>query len=150
MLSPGQLEAAGSTSSPGPSSGESAGAAVRRRSLAVLRYLDVVLVVVAAPVALMLGAPAFGYAVGAGAWMLQRAVAVADRVAIARAAEPGSRLGLNFIDSFARIWLLAGGIVLAGAVGDHSDGLTAALVILAAYSVAFAVRIGRGREAGPS
>ncbi len=66
-----------------------------------------------------------------------------------RAAEPGSRLGLNFIDSFARIWLLVGGIVVAGAVGSHEDGLAAALVILVAYSIAFAVRIARGREAGP-
>ena len=39
---------------------------------------------------------------------------------------------------------------MAGAVGSHEDGLAAALVILAAYSIAFAVRIARGREGGPA
>jgi hypothetical protein len=112
--------------------------------------LDLLLLVPGVVLALALGAPAFGVLVGAGAWLLQRLVAVADRRVIVRAAEPGSRLGLNFIDAFARIWLLAGGIVVAGAAGSRRDGLAAALVILAGYSVAFAVRIARGREAGPS
>jgi hypothetical protein len=112
--------------------------------------LDLILLVPGVVLALALGAPAFGVLVGAGAWLLQRVVAVADRRAIVRTAEPGSRLGLNFIDAFARIWLLAVGIMVAGAAGSRHDGLAAALVILAGYSVAFAVRIARGREAGPS
>ena len=91
----------------------------------------------------------FGVLVGAGAWLLQRALAVLDRTLIVKAAEPGSRLGLNFIDGFARIWLLAGAIVLAGAAGHRSDGLAAALVIAAAYSIAFVLRIARGRAGGP-
>jgi len=111
---------------------------------------ELILLVPGVALALALGAPAFGVLVGAGAWLLQRVVAVVDRRAIVRAAEPGSRLGLNFIDAFARIWLLVGGIVVAGATGTRHDGLAAALVILACYSVAFAVRIARGREGGPS
>jgi len=120
------------------------------RTHALFANLDLILLVPGVALALALGAPAFGVLVGAGAWLLQRVVAVADRRAIVRAAEPGSRLGLNFIDAFARIWLLAGAIVVAGADGSRHDGLAAALVILAGYSVAFAVRISRGREAGPS
>ena len=112
--------------------------------------LDLILLVPGVVLALALGAPAFGVLVGAGAWLLQRVVAVADRRAIVRAAEPGSRLGLNFLDAFARIWLLAGAIIVAGAAGSRPDGLAAAVVIFACYSVAFAVRIARGREAGPS
>ena len=111
---------------------------------------ELILLVPGVALALALGAPAFGVLVGAGAWLLQWVVAVVDRRAIVRAAEPGSRLGLNFIDAFARIWLLVGGIVVAGATGTRHDGLAAALVILACYSVAFAVRIARGREGGPS
>jgi hypothetical protein len=116
----------------------------------LLANLDLIVIVPAVIIALALGAPAFGVLVGAGAWLLQRAAALADRRLIVRAAEPGSRLGLNFIDAFARIWLLAAGIVIAGAVGSNNDGLAAALVIFAAYSIAFAVRIARGREGGPS
>ena len=120
------------------------------RTHALFAYLDLILLVPGVVLALALGAPAFGVLVGAGAWLLQRVVAVADRRAIVRAAEPGSRLGLNFIDAFARIWLLAGAIIVAGAAGSRPDGLAAAVVIFACYSVAFAVRIARGREAGPS
>jgi hypothetical protein len=120
------------------------------RTHALFANLDVILLVPGVALALALGAPAFGVLVGAGAWLLQRVVAVADRRLIVRAAEPGSRLGLNFIDAFARIWLLAAGIIVAGAAGSRQDGLAAALVIFAGYSVAFAVRIARGREAGPS
>jgi len=116
----------------------------------ILANLDLVVLVPAVIIALAFGAPAFGVLVGAGAWLLQRVAAAVDRRAINRAAEPGSRLGLNFIDSFARIWLLVGGIVVAGAVGGHEDGLAAALVIFVAYSIAFAVRIARGREGGPA
>ena len=119
-------------------------------ALTVLRNVDLVLLPVAVALALALGGPALGVLVGAGGWLLQRALAVLDRRLIVKAAQPGSRLGLNFIDAFARIWLLAGGIVVAGAVGSRPDGLAAAVVIFAGYSVAFAVRIARGREAGPS
>jgi hypothetical protein len=117
--------------------------------LSPLRYLDVLAVLVATPVALALGAPAFGVLVGAAGWLLQRAMALLDRRLIVKAAEPGSRLGLNFIDAFGRIWLLAGAIVIAGAVGARRDGLAAALLVLAAYSMAFAVRVARGRAGGP-
>ena len=116
----------------------------------VLANVDLVVLAAAVVIGFAVGASTFGLLVGAGAWLLQRLVAVADRRLIVRAAEPGSRLGLNFIDSFARIWLLAIGIIIAGAVGSHEDGLAAAVVILAAYSAAFAVRVARGREGGPS
>jgi hypothetical protein len=130
----------------GPGTGGRVGAA---ELLAVVRHLDVVAVLIGAPLALVLGAPAFGVLVGAGGWLVQRAVAVADRMLIVKAAEPGSRLGLNFVDAFARIWLLAGAIIIAGVVGHRSDGLAAALLIFAAYSLALAVRLARGRSAGP-
>jgi hypothetical protein len=113
--------------------------------LALVRHLDVVAVLVATPVALALGAPVLGALVGAGGWLVQRAVAVAGRRLIVKAAEPGSRLGLNFVDAFARIWLLAGAIVIAGVVGGRRDGLAAAVLIFAAYSVAFVTRLARGR-----
>ena len=119
---------------------------VTRSPLQLLQYLDVVLVVLATPVALALGAPAFGLLLAAGAWLVQRALAHADRRWIARARPSGSRLGLDVAESFGRIWLLAGAIVVAGVVGGRADGLAAALAIFAAYSVAFATRLFSGRE----
>jgi len=114
----------------------------------ILRYLDVVLVLVAAGPALALGAPALGYAIGAGGWVAQRILAETNRRWISSAAEPGRQLGLNMVDGFGRIWLLAGAIVLAGVLGGRADGLTAALVIFCAYSIAFAIHVVEGRPGG--
>ncbi len=120
---------------------------VARSPLELLRYLDVAIVVVAVPAGLILGVPAFGLLLGAGAWLLQRLLAYTDRRWIARRREPGSRLGLDVAEAFGRIWLLAGAIVVAGAAGSRADGLAAALTIFAAYSVAFVTRLFGGREA---
>ena len=43
----------------------------------LLRYFDVAVVVLAAPIMLLIGVPALGYAIGAGAWLALRAVCVA-------------------------------------------------------------------------
>jgi hypothetical protein len=111
---------------------------------AVARHLDVVLVLVAAVPAIALGAPVFGYVVGAAAWVAQRILAQADRRLIRRASEPRRQLGLSLFEAFGRIWLLAGAIVLAGVVGGRPDGLTAAIVIFCAYTVAFVIRVMTG------
>jgi hypothetical protein len=115
----------------------------------ILRYLDIVLLALATPVALALGAPALGYAIGAVAWVAQRVIAEADRRWIKNTKTPRAQLGLNLFEAFGRIWLLAGAIVLAGVVGGRQDGLTAALVIFVAYSVAFAIRVISGKRTLP-
>jgi hypothetical protein len=117
-----------------------------RSPIGLLRRLDVAIVVLAVPVGLALGVPTLGLLLGAGAWLVQRVLAHADRRWIARAREPGSRLGLDVAEAFGRIWLLAGAIVVAGAVGGRADGLAATLTIFAAYSVAFATRMLSGRQ----
>jgi hypothetical protein len=137
-------EIAARTSSAGPPFPDGAVAEPERRSTVILRYLDVVLLVLATPVALTLGAPALGYAIGAGAWVAQRILAQLDRRWISNATAPRTQLGLNLFEAFGRIWLLAGAIIVAGVVGGRADGLTAALVIFGAYSVAFAVRVMTG------
>ncbi len=108
---------------------------------ALLRNLDVPLVILFAIPALALGAPSLGYAVGAVAWITQRILAKTDRRWIKQAREPRTQLGLNLFEAFGRIWLLAGAIVAAGLIGGRPDGLTAALVIFGAYSIAFAIRV---------
>jgi hypothetical protein len=121
----------------------------RGRLARLIAYLDVILVIVATVPALVLGAPAFGFLVGAIAWLLQRLLAHLDRVWIGRRREPRTQLGLNLFEAFGRIWLLAGAIVLAGVAGDRADGLTAALTIFGAYSAAFVVRILSGPPRRP-
>jgi len=118
-----------------------AGARALTRTGVVLNHLDVVVVLAAAPVALSLGAPALGYALAAGAWLAQRVLAQLDRRWIRNTQEPDRQMGLNLFEAFGRIWLLAGVIIVAAVAGGDEDGLTAALVIFGAYSVAFAIRL---------
>jgi hypothetical protein len=126
------------------------GTSIDAPSASILRYLDVLLVAVATPLALALGVPALGYAIGAVAWVAQRVIAQADRRWIRNATEPRTQLGLNLFEAFGRIWLLAGAIVLAGVAGGRADGLTAAVTIFCAYSVAFAIRVISGPPTSPT
>lgn len=85
-----------------------------------------------------------GVVVSAAAWLLQRALAhTGQRWIAGRGAD--ARFGLNLVDGFGRIWLLAGAIVLAAVIGGRRDGLAAALLIFCAYSIAFAMRVISGR-----
>jgi hypothetical protein len=123
------------------------------RSVAVLlRYLDIVVVAIVAVPAIALGAPTFGYLVGAGGWILQRAVQLGDNRVIDRISEPSTRATARLFEAFGRIFLLAAAIIIAGSVGGRADGLTAALVIFGAYSITFAGRLAAGppnRSTGP-
>ena len=119
------------------------------RPMHVLRYVDVALVLIAAVPALLLGVPALGYGVGGGAWVLQRALAAAELRMLGRLEDPRRWLGARLAAPFGRIWLLAGGIVAAGVLGGRADGLTAAIVIFCAYTIAFAIRVGSGPPAHP-
>lgn len=116
--------------------------------MAVVRHLDVLLVILATPAALILGAPALGCAIGAVAWLTQRLLAQLDRRWIEGTTELQARFGLNLVDAFGRIWLLAGAIVIAAVAGGRADGLAASLMIFSAYSVAFAMRLVKGRPGG--
>jgi hypothetical protein len=119
----------------------------RLRAGSLLPRLDLAFIAIAWVPFLALGAPAVGYAAGAGAWILQRALASADKRFIARARSATAQLGFSLAEAFGRIWLLAGAIAAAGLAGGRPDGLAAALVILCAYTVAFAVRLVSGRAA---
>jgi hypothetical protein len=119
-----------------------------RSALALARQPDVPLVLVATPVALLLGAPALGCLIGAAAWLAQRLLAQLDRRLIEGTARLQSRFGLNLVEAFGRIWLLAGAIVVAAVAGGRSDGLAASLMIFGAYSIAFAMRLVDGRPGG--
>jgi hypothetical protein len=110
----------------------------------ILRYLDVVILALGVVIALALGAPALGCLVGAGGWLLQRVVQTVDRRATAKIDDSLRRAGVSSFEAFGRIWLLAGAIVIAAVAGGRKDGLAAAIVVFATYSVAFAMRLMSG------
>jgi hypothetical protein len=114
----------------------------------VLKNLDMVFAVAVAALAIALGAPTVGCIVGAGAWILQRGVQAVDKRWLRRIAKPTHQLGANLGEAFGRTWLLAGAIVGAGVGDARKDGLTAALIILGAYTIGFVIRliVGKQRE----
>src|SRR5205807_6740147 len=61
----------------------------------ILRYFDVTLVIVAAPIMLLIGVPALGYAVGGGAWLALRAVGVGVERAADAAEDARTQIGLR-------------------------------------------------------
>jgi hypothetical protein len=117
-----------------------------------LRYLDVLIVLIVAIPALALGVPVFGYLVGAGAWIVQRALQANRYRWVSKVAKSDEmrQAATHVFEAFGRIWLLAIAIIVAGVAGRRADGLTAAVVIFGAYSIAFAIRLMSGPPTDPS
>lgn len=106
--------------------------------MAILSYLDVVLLVLAAPIMLLIGVPATGYGVAAGVWIVLRATGVAvDRLATA-SGDARSQIGLRMAYMFGRLFVLALTIVFARKAGGKDDGLTALVVIVFAFTIQLA------------
>jgi hypothetical protein len=107
----------------------------------LLRYVDVVIVVMIAPIALLMGAPVLGYAVGGVVWTAQRfAGSAIERRAMA-AEDPRRAIGVTLFSSLGRVWLLALTILAVGLLGEKKDGLTAAVVVLVAFTVYFGMSL---------
>ena len=104
-------------------------------SVTLLRYLDVVLVVLAAPILLLIGASATGYLIGGGSWLLLRAIGVGVERYAAAPREPSLEIGVRLGYLLGRLFLLALAVILVRRSGSRGDGLTALLVIVFAFSV---------------
>jgi hypothetical protein len=109
--------------------------------LAFVRYLDVVIVVLAAPFILLTGAPVLGYAVGAVAWIVTRIAGVAAERAAARRTDARTVAALNVAVLFGRVWVVGLSILAVGLAADREDGLMAALTALVAFTVYLATSL---------
>jgi hypothetical protein len=109
--------------------------------LALLRYLDVVLVIAALPLVALAGLPLLGYAVGGGAWIAQRAAAAMLERQAQQTTDVRRQVGLNLGSALGRAWIVGGAILAVGLAGDREDGLTAAIVVAVAFTVYFAVSL---------
>ena len=102
--------------------------------LAPVRYLDVALVLLAAPFVVLFGVPPLGYMVGAAVWMISRGIEVLLERRAARAQVRGA-LGLKFASMLGRTWLIGIAIVVVGVAAERQDGFVAAVVCLIAYTI---------------
>lgn len=101
-----------------------------------LRYLDVCLVLATAPFVLAGGLPLAGYLIGAFAWLLTRLGTIFMYSRARRVGDPKHRAGLQVAGMMGRIWLVALAVILARVV-SKDDGIMAAALLLAAFTVYF-------------
>jgi hypothetical protein len=104
----------------------------------LLRYFDVALVLVAAPIMLLIGVPALGYGVGAGAWLVLRAVGVAVERTADASKDARAQISIRLGYMLGRLFLLALAVVVARRSGTRDDGLAALVVVAAAFTVQLA------------
>jgi hypothetical protein len=108
--------------------------------LIFVRYMDVLLVILAAPFVILMGGPLLGYLVGAAAWIATRILgAFVQSYAKGRTAK--QQVGLNFGALMGRAWILGITILVVGLAGDREDGLMAALLALVAFTVYLATSL---------
>jgi len=103
-----------------------------------LRYLDLVLLVLALPVFVVGGLPLLGYAAGAVAWLVQRAIQVVLSRKAAESDDPRTVVGIAAGSMIGRGWLVALTIFAAG-LKDNEAGLAAAVLIIVLFTAYFTV-----------
>lgn len=107
----------------------------------VFRYLDVFLVLASAPFVIAAGMPLVGYLLGAAAWLGTRLAAAALQTRALRVGDPRSRAGLQVGVMLGRVWIVALAVLAARYIGGRDDGIMAAVIVLAAFTVYFALAI---------
>jgi len=100
-----------------------------------VRYLDLLLLAVAAPILLLIGVPAVGYGVGAGAWFVLRILGVGIDRYLGQTADARREISIRLGYLLARIFLLALAVILVRKDSGRDAGLTALLVIVFAFTV---------------
>ena len=108
---------------------------------AALRFLDVGLIILALPFVVVADLPVLGYAVGAGAWIVQRIAGELVERRARGAEDPRTAIGLTVASIIARAWVVGLAIVAVGTAGSREDGAMAAATVLAAFSIYFAMNV---------
>jgi hypothetical protein len=115
-----------------------------------IRYLDVLLLVALTPFALLAGLPALGWLVGAGGWILQRIAGVLLDARAAAASDPKRAVGIGLAGVMGRAWLTGLTILAVGLLGEREDGLTAAILVLVAFTIYLALTVILRPQRNPS
>lgn len=106
---------------------------------AILRWLDLVVLVLALPIFIAADFPLTGYAAGAGSWLVQRGI---QHVANARAvasSDTRTKVALIAGSMIGRGWLVALTIFAVGLADSDKAGLAAAVLVIALFTVYFSM-----------
>jgi hypothetical protein len=108
--------------------------------VALLRQLDLVVLVLALPVFLAADFPLLGYAVGAAAWLVQKWISHVLTRRAAASDDPRTTVGLMAGSMIGRGWLVALTIFGVG-LADNDAGLAAAVLVIALFTVYFTMQM---------
>ncbi len=105
--------------------------------MSVLAFFDVIVLVVAAPIMLLIGVPASGYAIGAGAWIALRIAGLGIERVIQNA-DAQRQIGLRLGYMLGRLFALAVAVIIARNADGRDAGITCLAVVGFAYTVSLA------------
>jgi hypothetical protein len=103
--------------------------------MSVLSYFDVIVLVVAAPIMILIGVPASGYLIGAGAWIVLRAIGVGVEHVASQSTAANTQIGLRLGYMLGRLFALAIAVILVRKADGQDAGLTCLAVVVFAFTV---------------
>jgi hypothetical protein len=102
----------------------------------------------ALPVFLLADLSLLGYAVGGGAWVVQKVIAMALQRRADASRDPRTVVGLLMGGAILRGWLCAGVVLAVGLTADERAGLAATLLVLLLFTIYISVKfVERGLSA---
>ena len=104
----------------------------------LLRYFDVALLTLAAPIMLLIGVPAVGYLVGAGSWVALRVIGAGVERYAEAASNQSRQISVRLAYMFGRLFALALAVILVRKGQGQDAGLTTLVVIVFAYTIGLA------------
>ena len=106
-----------------------------------MRYLDISVVIAAAPFVVLATLPVAGYAIGAVAWIATRVVLEFAQRRASASSDPGRQTALLLGSMMGRVFAIVAAVLIARYAGNTDDGIAAAAVVLVAFTVQLLVTI---------
>jgi hypothetical protein len=106
------------------------------------KHVDLLVLAAALAVFVLGGLPLLGYAVAAGAWLAQRGIQVLAGRRVGAELAAGNRqraMGIVAATTLGRVWLMVTAVLLGGLV-EREAGLSAAVLLLALFTISFAAQ----------
>jgi hypothetical protein len=126
---------------PEPADGRRPAALPPLKVPALVRYLDLLVLLLALPLFLLADLPLAAYIVGGGAWVLQRIVQLLMQRRAEASDDPRVVAGWTAGSMIARGWFCALAIFGVGLAEGDKAGLSAAVLVIALFTVYFMVRM---------
>ncbi|MFI5027555.1 MAG: hypothetical protein ACHQCF_01060 [Solirubrobacterales bacterium] len=107
------------------------------------KYVDLFALAAALVVFVIADLPMVGFAVGAAAWLAQRAIQMLATRRANEALAAGNRqraMGTIAATTLARVWLMATAVLVVGLTTEREAGLCAAVLVLCLFTISFAAQ----------